>query len=90
MNTKIVGILGITIAVIIGIGIIYASSNSSGNTNESGVNAESLTSANSESLSNPTISDDVIINTETQNYDVNEDGKRHYTLVAKTEPVVSP
>jgi len=90
LNTKTTGIMGITIAIIIGIGIIYAVSNSLVNTNESNVKIESSTIVNPESFSNPIISDDVIINSENQNYTVNEDGKRHYTLIAKTEPVVSP
>ncbi len=85
MNTKIVGI----IVIIIGIGIVYAISNSLVDTNKSNTQIKSST-INSESLTNPIINDDVVINIENRDYDVNEDGKRHYTLIANTEPVVSP
>ncbi len=39
---------------------------------------------------NPVIDDGALVNLENENYAINEDGKRHYTLVANTEPVVSP
>lgn len=88
MNAKNGGIIGIMIAIIIGIGITYVSSDPSVNQLES--NNQPITNVTSDSLSNPTISDDAIINAENQNYIIDKDGKHHYTLVAKTEPVVSP
>ena len=38
--------------------------------------------------SSPDIDDGAFVGVENENYAVNEDGKRHYTLVAETSPVV--
>lgn len=86
MNDK---IIGIAIIIVIGVGIVYAVSNSSLDVYESNVEIESSIDLDYNSLSTPVISDDAIIDVENQNYDVNEDGKRHYTLIANTEPSVS-
>ncbi|WP_428324631.1 hypothetical protein [Nitrosopumilus sp.] len=86
VNAKAGIFVGIAIAV--AVGIAFAASYSSVDTSGS-EKLESVIDMTIDS-SNPAISDDAIVDVENQNFDVNEDGKRHYTLVAKTEPVVSP
>lgn len=86
VNTRTGIFVGIAIAI--SVGIVFAASYSLVNSSSS----EKLESALDMTLdsSNPAVSDDAIVDIENQNYSVDEDGKRHYTLVAKTEPVVSP
>ncbi|WP_428326532.1 hypothetical protein [Nitrosopumilus sp.] len=86
VNTRTGIFVGIAIAI--SVGIAFTASYSLVNSSDS-EKLESIVEVTVDS-SNPAVSDGAIVDVENQNYDVNEDGKRHYTLVAKTEPVVSP
>ncbi|WP_148680044.1 hypothetical protein [Nitrosopumilus maritimus] len=86
MNSRTGIFVGLAIAV--SVGIAFAASYSSVNTSDS-EKFESVVDMTVEP-SSPHIDDGALVGIENENYAVNEDGKRHYTLVAETSPVVSP
>lgn len=86
VNTKTGVFVGIAIAVCIG--VAFTASYSLVETSDS----DKLDSVIDVTLepTNPTIDDGALVGVKNENYAVNEDGKRHYSLVANTAPVVSP
>lgn len=86
VNAKIGIFVGIAIAA--AVGIAFAASSSLMNTSDS-EKSESFVDI-TVNPSSPDIDDGALVGLANENYAVNEDGKRHYTLTAETSPVVSP
>ena len=76
------------IAIAIAVGIAFAVSSTLMNTSNS-EKSESIVDI-TVNPSSPDIDDGALVGVANENYAVNEDGKRHYTLTAETSPVVSP
>ena len=85
MDAKIGIFVGIAIAAAVGIVFITSYSLNSSDSEKS----ESVIDM-TVNPSSPDIDDGALVDVENENYAVHDDGKRHYTLVAETAPVVSP